>query len=120
MTIGQRIPQVEKLARERRVEIAIEFGMFVHARRLAGETYQEIAERENVHPSTIRRYIKWLEGYGLWDGLASKSNALALACVVCAEPFVSARADKRYCSSACRQDAYRRRRSGASPAGAGG
>jgi hypothetical protein len=34
------------------------------------------------------------------------------ACEVCDEMFVPKRADARYCSGACRQDAYRRRKAG--------
>jgi hypothetical protein len=33
-----------------------------------------------------------------------------MTCEVCAEPFEPARSDARYCSSACRQDAYRKRK----------
>jgi hypothetical protein len=35
-----------------------------------------------------------------------------VACVVCDEHFTPARSDARYCSSACRQDAYRKRKLG--------
>lgn len=33
-------------------------------------------------------------------------------CVVCGDPFTPPRADGRYCSPACRQKAYRRRKAG--------
>jgi hypothetical protein len=36
-------------------------------------------------------------------------------CAVCGEEFEPTRADARYCSSACRQDAYRKRKLGADP-----
>jgi hypothetical protein len=36
-------------------------------------------------------------------------------CAVCEELFVPKRADARYCSNACRQDAYRKRKLGAIP-----
>jgi hypothetical protein len=35
------------------------------------------------------------------------------ACEVCEETFIASRADARYCSNACRQDAYRKRKLGA-------
>lgn len=35
-------------------------------------------------------------------------------CVACGQPFTPPRADGRYCSGACRQRAYRRRKAGAS------
>jgi hypothetical protein len=42
--------------------------------------------------------------------LAARENR---SCEVCGDPFTPARADGRYCSSACRQDAYRKRKLGA-------
>lgn len=38
---------------------------------------------------------------------------VARECEVCGEEFIPKRSDARYCSSACRQDAYRKRKLGA-------
>jgi hypothetical protein len=43
---------------------------------------------------------------------ASRTTPAERACEVCEEMFTPKRADARYCSNACRQDAYRKRRLG--------
>jgi predicted transcriptional regulator len=117
--IGRRIEGIEGVVDNFRFEVSTAFAGFVRTHRLAGKTYREIAESEGVHPSTIRKYIKWLEGLESRPGYASEQdlpprcNALLLACAVCGETFTSARADRRFCTSACRQDAYRKRKQGA-------
>lgn len=113
--IGRRIPHVEELVASARLEISAAFAEFVWAHRLNGLTYREIAQNEHVHPSTIRNYVKWIErtpGYASEKDLAPKSNSVSLTCAVCEGTFRSPRADKRYCSNACRQDAYRHRKAG--------
>jgi transposase len=40
----------------------------------------------------------------------------ARCCDVCGEEFTPKRSDARYCSNSCRQDAYRKRKLGGSPA----
>ena len=105
---AQRIRQVDEFA----LLGALEFAVFVRAHRVGGKTYRQIAEEEGVHPSTIRSYINWCEtlGYGSRDDPSPTSNAVSLLCEAGQEAFLSARADKRYCSNACRQDAYRKRK----------
>ena len=115
--IGRRIPDIELLVDSFRLDAVANFAGFAHAQRCSGKTYREIAEANGVHPSTVRRYVKWLERYveryALEDDLEQKSNAIRLTCIVCEEQFTSLRADKRHCSNACRQDAYRKRKLGA-------
>jgi hypothetical protein len=47
------------------------------------------------------------------DAIARRVEPVERSCVVCGERFTPARSDARYCSSACRQDAYRKRKLGA-------
>jgi hypothetical protein len=47
------------------------------------------------------------------DAIARRVEPTERECVVCSERFTPARSDARYCSAACRQDAYRKRKLGA-------
>ncbi len=122
--IGRRVPQIENLVADYRYDVTDRFTVRVHNERLAGKTYRQIAEGLGLHPSTVRRYVKMYEGdpypeddegYGSEDDLGPRSNALSLVCQVCSEAFTASRADARFCSNACRQDAYRKRKMGAAP-----
>jgi predicted transcriptional regulator len=110
--IGRRIPHIENRVADYRYDVTHRFIAFVHNHRLAGKTYREIAEGLGIHPSTVRRYVKQGECYGSEDELAPRSNAVPLVCCVCEEPFTASRADRRFCSNSCRQDAYRHRKAG--------
>jgi hypothetical protein len=87
--------------------------------RCAGTTWRELAEANGMHRKTVRNYAataEWLlnqNGYGTEHDPAPSCNELTLCCVVCREDFTASRADARYCSNACRQDAYRKRKVGA-------
>jgi hypothetical protein len=104
------------------IEAAIEelqwsFSESVYKARAAGLTYRQIAQINGVDRATARRYARTYEvaatRYG-WEGdHPPLCNAVRHRCVVCDEGFVSSRADARYCSNACRQDAYRKRKLGA-------
>jgi hypothetical protein len=50
------------------------------------------------------------------DAIARRVEREARTCVVCGDEFTPGRSDGRYCSSACRQDAYRKRKLGGMPA----
>jgi hypothetical protein len=87
--------------------------------RSQGRTYQELAEANGMHRATVRAYARTYEiaarRYGWGDDQAPSCNEVRLRCAVCAETFTASRADARYCSDACRQDAYRKRKLGATP-----
>jgi hypothetical protein len=86
------------------------------------ETECEVCGRRIKPP----RWIKRRDGGKVFycsEGCAGGADAIARRveptereCVVCAERFTPARSDARYCSPACRQDAYRKRRLGATSA----
>ena len=91
-----------------------------------GLTWRELAERVGVDPATARRYARRYEltaadlSYEWDDEPPASCNALPLRCSVCGHGFTASRADARYCSNACRQDAYRKRKlNGAIPADPG-
>jgi hypothetical protein len=81
--------------------------------RLQGAPYHELAVGSGMHRTTVRRYARAAEAaarYRSADDQAPSCNELRLGCVVCGQGFVASRADARYCSNACRQDAYRHRK----------
>jgi hypothetical protein len=88
------------------------------ARTQGGFTYRELAEREGIDRATARRYAETYavaaRRYGSDDALPPSCNEVGLRCNVCGDGFTASRADARYCSNACRQDAYRKRKLGAS------
>jgi predicted transcriptional regulator len=111
--IGRRIPDIEALVAAFRLEAASAFAAFAYERRVAGMTYRQIADANGIHPSTVRRYVQEHEQrYESAQGLAPRSNAVPLTCPICDDSFTASRTDRRYCSNACRQDAYRRRKQG--------
>jgi hypothetical protein len=90
------------------------------AGRTTGMTYQRLAEREKMDRATVRRSVRTYERevrrrYESGDVLVPSCNRPELACRVCGTEFTATRADARYCSNACRQDAYRKRKVGADP-----
>jgi hypothetical protein len=104
------------------IETAIEkfrwsFAEHLHEGRANGVTYRRLAEIEGIHRATASRYARayaWAaKRYGWDDDLAPSCNQVRLTCMVCEGRFVASRADARYCSNACRQDAYRKRKLGA-------
>lgn len=91
----------------------------LHERRVGGMSYRQLAEENGLDRTTASRYARTYERiakrYG-WDTEPALScNQIRLRCRVCGEGFVASRADARYCSNACRQDAYRKRKQGAQP-----
>jgi hypothetical protein len=106
------------------IEEAIEEARWSLARylcraRASGSSYRELAEANKMDRATVRRYARAYEkasmGYGWDDDHAPSCNRLRLRCRVCGEGFTASRADARFCSNACRQDAYRKRKLGAEP-----
>jgi hypothetical protein len=104
------------------IETAIEnfrwsFAEHLYEQRCAGATYAELAQANNIHRSTARDYARAFEWaghrYGWLEDQATSCNQLGIACSVCGEKFTASRGDARYCSNACRQDAYRKRKEGA-------
>jgi hypothetical protein len=87
--------------------------------RSQGASYRQLGEANKMHRATVRRYARTYESaskcYGWDDDQAPSCNRLQLRCQVCGEAFTASRADARYCSNACRQDAYRKRKLGAVP-----
>jgi transposase len=103
------------------IEAAIEgllwdFSEHVYKARAKGLTYRQIAELEGVDRGTARRYARTYEvaarRYGREGDHPPLCNEVRHRCVVCKEEFTASRADARYCSNACRQDAYRKRKLG--------
>lgn len=97
-----------------------DFARHLYRLRCRGLTYAELAEANRIHRSTARLYVKIAESAARADARNGSEadqppscNALRLACIVCQQPFTASRGDARYCSSACRQDAYRKRKLGA-------
>ena len=92
------------------------FAEHLYKQRGEGATCQQLAEANDVHRSTARRYAHLYEKEarrnGYIDDHAPSCNELRCRCVVCSETFTATRGDARYCSGACRQDAYRKRRVG--------
>jgi hypothetical protein len=71
--------------------------------------------------ATVRRYVRTYEAwvrrcYESEDERGPSCNWLELHCRVCGAEFSPSRADARYRSNACRQDAYRKRKVGAQAA----
>jgi hypothetical protein len=44
-----------------------------------------------------------------WRHRRARNRVKQLTCAVCVQPFLTTRRDTRYCSNACRQEAYRER-----------
>jgi hypothetical protein len=92
------------------------FAEAAYEMRCSGATWRQIAELAGIHRAMARRYVRRfdIEGrrYGFVPGHAPSCNAMILGCAVFGEAFTTSRADARYCSSACRQDAYRKRKVG--------
>jgi hypothetical protein len=92
----------------------------LHSARVQGATYRQLAEANGMDRKTVRLYVRPYEvaakRYGWVADLDLICNGLSLRCLVCGETFEAVRADARYCSNACRQDAYRKRKLGAVPA----
>lgn len=74
---------------------------------LAGRIKCEVCGRDVVN----RRYCSDRCEYKAGN-LRRRVGHESRRCVVCEEPFTPRRKDARYCSSACRQDAYRKRKDG--------
>ncbi len=93
------------------------FAEYVYQERLKGASWQALATRTGIHRSTARLYAQRYERvgqrYGYVEDQAPTCNAIRLRCAVCPETFTASRGDARYCSNACRQDAYRKRKVGA-------
>lgn len=91
-----------------------EFSEFLYSTRCRGVSWQNLAEANGISRSTARRYAQVFEmagrRYGWVQDHAPSCNAISFRCAVCGEEFNASRADARYCSSACRQDAYRMRK----------
>jgi hypothetical protein len=86
------------------------------------ETECEVCGRRVKPPRWIRRrdggkvFYCSEECAGGADAIARRIEPTPRACAVCGETFTPARSDARYCSGACRQDAYRKRKLGGAPA----
>jgi hypothetical protein len=95
----------------------------LHSARVQGATYRQLAEANRMDRKTVRLYVRTYETaarrYGWVADLTLSCNGLSLRCHVCGETFEASRGDARYCSNACRQDAYRKRKLGAVPTEAG-
>ena len=92
---------------------------YVYKARAEDASWRRIAELTGMDRETARRYARTYESaarrYG-WEGDRPPScNEVTFRCRVCGESFTASRADARYCSSACRQDAYRKRKRGEEP-----
>jgi hypothetical protein len=82
-------------------------------------TWRRVAEITGTDRKTAKRYARTYEAaarrYG-WEGDQPPTcNEPRFCCQVCDAEFTASRADARYCSNACRQDAYRKRKVGADP-----
>ena len=75
--------------------------------RMVAETYEpgasigRVARRNAVAPRLLRRWRR-LSSQGALDKAGTEHR-----CALCNEPFKAVRPDARFCSSKCRQRAYR-------------
>ncbi len=79
--------------------------------RLVAETYEpgasigHVAHRNGVDHKLLRRWRRLVNRGALDEGATERR------CIVCDEPLEAARLDAKFCSSKCRQKAYRRHKS---------
>jgi hypothetical protein len=78
----------------------------VYGGRVNGESYECISAVLGVSASSARRLLQRYECF------QNRGGSCNHTCGACGEPFDSSRSDARYCSNACRQDAYRKRKQG--------
>jgi hypothetical protein len=71
-----------------------------------GLSFEQIGRQFGYTASGARRFVRWSEKVAGLEALPRAS------CHACGTPFTRSRAGARYCSNACRQDAYRHRRAG--------
>lgn len=107
MSIRIRYPApIERLIEEARWS----FAEHLYEKRLS---YQELAEANTIHRATARRSTRRREAfprYGCGDDPTPTCNEVEKRCQVCEIRFTASRGDVRYCSNACRQGAYRKRK----------
>ena len=93
----RRVAPIEKLVADAEWRLA----EHLLKQRYAGATYQQLADANGMHRSTVRFYVRGLERIVALQtdaDQATSCNALRLKCVMCEEPFTASRADARYCS----------------------
>jgi hypothetical protein len=115
---GRMIPPLEQMLEANRWT----FGKVMYEIRHAESvTWQQLGDAFGIHRSTARLYARMYELHIRVDSIIRNEsedeqppscNAVSRRCAGCDESFVASRGDARYCSNACRQDAYRKRKSG--------